>query len=120
MRLEQIPSQIAQLAEDYEVTERLTDASRKVSEVSGKVYDRMSTAGEAAKRGASMAYRAALEHPKTSIGGIIVAAALVGGVLWYLFGDWRKPPVQRRRAGTHRVRAGTERRRRSRGARAAA
>jgi hypothetical protein len=52
----------------------------------------------------------ALEHPRTSVAGIILAAALVGGLLWYMFGDSRRP-VQRRRTHT-RMRAGTERRRR--------
>ena len=120
MRLEQISERMADLAEKHEVPQHLEQASRTLGEVSGKVYDRLSVAGEAARRGAAMAYRTALEHPRTSIGAVIVAAALVGGVLWYVFGDWRKPPVQRRRAGTHRVRAGAERRRRTRSARAAA
>src|SRR5688572_17605989 len=80
MRLAQIPNRVVQLAQDCEVTERVTDASRKLGELSGKVYDRMSVAGETAKKGAAVAYRAALTHPKTSIGGIIIAAALVGGL----------------------------------------
>lgn len=112
MRLAEIPSRVAQLAEDCEVTEHLTDASRKV-------YDRMSAAGETARQGAIAAYRTALEHPKTSIGGVILAVALVGGALWYVFGNWRRTPVQRRRHGT-RMRAGTERRRKHRVARPAA
>ena len=49
----------------------------------------MSVAGEAARRHAMAAYRTALDHPRTSIGGIIIAA-LVGGLLWYMFGD--EPP----------------------------
>ena len=115
MRMADISSRAADLAERYEVPEHLNQASRKLSEVSEKVYDRMSTAGEAARRGALAAYRTALEHPKTSIGGIIIAAALVGGLLWYMFGDERRP-VQRRRAGASRLRAGTERRRKGRSA----
>jgi hypothetical protein len=112
MRLAQISNRAAQLSERYEVPEHLSSASRKLSEVSGKVYHGVSAAGEAARKGALAAYRAALAHPKTSIGGVIVAAALVGGLLWYLFGDPRRP-VQRRRTHT-RMRAGTERRRRGR------
>jgi hypothetical protein len=119
MRLERISNRVADLSERYQVPEHLEQASRKLGEVSEKVYDRMSMAGEAAKRGAAYAYRTALEHPKTSIGAIIVAAALVGGLLWYMFGDKRRP-VQRRRAGTSRVRAGAERRRKHRAARPAA
>ena len=120
MRLAQIPSQVAQLAEDYEVKDRLTDASRKLGEVSGKVYDKvydqMGVAGEAAyrsaRKGAVAAYHTALEHPRASIGGIILAAALIGGALWYVFGDWRRPQPHRRSGA--RVRARTERRKHSR------
>jgi hypothetical protein len=104
---EQVSNRVADLAEQYEVPERLNRA-----------YDKVSAAGEAARQGAMAAYRTALEHPKTSIGGLILAAALVGGLLWYMFGDERRP-VQRRRH-TSRVRAGTERRRKHRAARAAA
>lgn len=119
MRLALIPQRVSQLAEEYEVPERLNDASRKLGEVSEKVYDRMTVAGEAARKGTMAAYRTALEHPKTAIGGVILAAALVGGLLWYVFGDSRRP-VQRRRHTT-RMRAGAERRKRQRGgARAAA
>ena len=115
MRLEQISNRVANLAEKYEVPEQLNQASRKLGEVTEKVYDRMSVAGDAARRHAMAAYRTALEHPKSSIAGIVLAAAVVGGVLWYVFGDWRKPPVQRRRHGS-RVRAGAERRRKHRAA----
>lgn len=118
MRLARISNRAAELSERYELPEHLSNASRKLSEVSGKVYDRVSVAGEAARKGALVAYRAALAHPKTSIGGVIVAAALVGGLLWYMFGDWRRP-VQRRPSHT-RVRTRSERRRRSRAARPAA
>ena len=79
------------------------------------LYDSMSVAGEAARRHAMAAYRTALEHPRTSIGGMIIAAALVGGLLWYMFGDERRP-VQRRRRTASRVRAGSERRRKHRSA----
>jgi hypothetical protein len=116
MTLEQISNRMTDLSEKYRVPEHLEQASRTVGEVSEKVYDRMTAAGEAAKRGATMAYRAALEHPRTSAGGLIIAAALVGGALWFVFGNWRTPRVQRRRAGTTRVRAGTERRRKHRAA----
>jgi hypothetical protein len=111
MRLAQIPERVQQLSEQYEVPERLTDASKKA-------YHHLSAAGETARKGAMAAYRTALEHPRTSIGGIILAAALVGGLLWYMFGDASRP-VQRRRSGT-RMRAGAERRKRHRAARATA
>lgn len=115
MRLAQLTNRAAELSEKYEVPEHLDNASRKLSEVSGKVYDSMSVAGEAARRHAMAAYRTALDHPRTSIGGIIIAAALVGGLLWYMFGDERRP-VQRRRRTSSRVRAGMERRRKHRSA----
>jgi hypothetical protein len=105
MRLAQISNRAAELSEQYRVPEHLNNASRKVSEVSGKVYERASVAGEAARRGAIAAYRTALDHPKTSVGAIIVAAALVGGLLWWMFGDERQP-VQRRRSHA-RVRSGS-------------
>ena len=41
----------------------------------------------------------ALEHPRTSAAaGIILAAAIVGGVLWYIFGTRAPGAAQRRRA----------------------
>jgi hypothetical protein len=110
---------LEKLAEKYQVPEHLNAASQKLGEVSEKVYDRVTLASEAAKRGAAAAYRAALDNPKTSIAGVVLAAALIGGALWFVFGDWRKVPVQRRRHGT-RVRAGSERRRKGRAARPAA
>lgn len=116
MRLAHITNRANELSEKYELPEHLDNASRRLSEVSGKVYDRMSVAGEAARRHAMAAYRTALEHPKTSIGGVIIAAALVGGLLWYMFGDERRPVQRRRRSTGSRVRAGTERRRKQRSA----
>lgn len=113
MTLTQLTNRAAELSHKYELPEHLDNASRKLSEVSGKVYDNMGLAGEAARRHAMAAYRTALEHPRTSIGGMIIAAALVGGLLWYMFGDERRPVQRRRRAGS-RVRAGTERRRKHR------
>jgi hypothetical protein len=98
---------------------RLASVTEQVRPVSEKLYDRMSAAGEAVCEGAQVAYRAALDHPKTSIGGLILAAGLVAGALWYVFGDWR--PASRRGTAA-RVRAGTRNahRRRARAARAAA
>lgn len=120
MRLAQLTNRAAEraaeLSEKYELPEHLDHASRKLSEVSGKVYDSMSVAGDAARRHAMAAYRTALEHPRTSIGGMIIAAALVGGLLWYMFGDERRPVQRRRRSTGSRVRAGTERRRKHRSA----
>jgi hypothetical protein len=111
-RVADLSDRVADLSEKYEVPEKL-------GRVSEKVYDGVSVASQAARKGAIAAYRTALEHPRASVGGIIIAAALVGGVLWYVFGNWRKTPIQRRRAPA-RVRAASERRRRSRAARAAA
>jgi hypothetical protein len=115
MRLAEISNRAAELSEQYEVPKHLDNASRKISEVSSKVYDQLGAAGDVARKGAVAAYRTALEHPKTSIGGVIIAAALVGGLLWYMFGNARRP-VQRRRTHT-KVRAGSERRRKPRPAR---
>ena len=119
MRLAEITNRAAELSEQYEVPKHLDTASRKLSEVSSKVYDQLGVAGEAARKGAAAAYRTALDHPRTSIGGIVIAAALVGGLLWYMFGNQRRP-VQRRRNHGPRVRAGAERRRKSRASRPAA
>ena len=118
MRLAEISNRAAALSEQYEVPKHLDNASRKISEVSSKVYDQLGVAGDAARKTAAAAYRTALDNPKTSIGGVIIAAALVGGLLWYMFGSERRP-VQRRRTHT-RVRAGSERRRKPRAARPAA
>jgi hypothetical protein len=101
MRLAQVSNRVADLSEQYEVPEKLHRMSEKIS-------DGMSVAGQAARQGALRAYHAALENPKTSIGGVILAAALVGGLLWFMFGDERRP-VQRRRKGA-RASAGAERR----------
>jgi len=112
MRLAEISNRAAELSDQYEVPKHLDNASRKLSEVSSKVYDQLGVAGQAARKGAEAAYRTALDYPKTSIAGIVLAAALVGGLLWFMFGDERRP-VQRRRVHS-RVRAGTERRRKPR------
>jgi len=74
-----------------------------------QVPQRVRAAGETARQGAHTAYRMALDHPRASTAaGIILAAALAGGVLWFMFGDSRRP-VERRRKG-QRVRAVSERR----------
>jgi len=109
MRLQQVSNRVAELSEQYQVPDKLNRAYESA-------YEKMSTASDAARRGAMAAYRTALEHPKTSIGGMIIAAALVGGLLWYMFGDERRPVQRRRRSSGSRVRAGTERRRKSRSA----
>jgi len=112
MRLAEVSNRVAELSEKYEVPQKL-------NRVSEKVHDQMSVAGDAARRGATIAYRAALEHPRTAIGGVILAAVLVGGALWYVFGEWRRTAAPRRRHAT-RVRGGAERRRKPRQARASA
>ena len=73
-----------------------------------EVPGRLSALSERSRRGAHAAYHIAREHPGSSIAGAVLAATLVGGLLWYVFGD-PKRPVERRRA---RVRAASERRRR--------
>jgi hypothetical protein len=99
MRLAEVPRRLNEVAERYQVPERLR------------------AAGETACQSAEAAYRAALNHPKTSIGGILIAAALVGGLLWYLFGNERQQQERQPRA---RVRAGGSHRRRAKASRAAA
>ena len=112
MRLADVSTRLSEVSERYQVPERLSAASEKVREG-------MHAAGDAAYRGAYSAYSLARAYPKTSIGGAIAAAAIIGGVLYYLFGRGGSQPVQRRRSHT-RVRAGGERRRKQRTARAAA
>jgi hypothetical protein len=103
MRLAEVSNRLSEVAERFQVPERISAASQKI-------HEGMSHAGHAARQGAHVAYRMAREHPATSIASAVVAAALIGGVLWYLFGDPRHP-VERRRRGA-RVRAVSERRRR--------
>jgi hypothetical protein len=108
-RLTEAPARLSELSERYQVPERVSAASQKM-------YEGMSAAGESARRGAHAAYQRAREYPRASVAGALVAAALIGGALWYLFGD-PKRPVERRRRGA-RVRAVSERRRRHPRARA--
>jgi hypothetical protein len=86
---------------------RFASVVDKVGPAYNKVAEKV-VAGPAVRHGAEAAYRMALKHPKTSIGGAILAAAVIGGLLWYMFGNSRQP-VQRRRTGP-RVRAVSERR----------
>src|SRR5262245_5992080 len=102
MTLADVSSRLSDISERYRVPERVSAASQKV-------YEGMSAAGEAASKGAEAAYRYARANPRTSLGAVIVAVALVGGALWFVFGHERKPLQRRRRVA--RVRAGTERRR---------
>jgi hypothetical protein len=101
MRFAEVTKEVA-----GQLSNQLNEASERY-----QVPQRLRAAGDTARRGAEHAYRYALEHPRTSAAaGIVLAAAIVGGVLWYLFGDSRRP-VERRRKGT-RVRAVTEKRKR--------
>jgi hypothetical protein len=101
MRLAEVPSRLNEVSEKYQVPQRLR------------------AAGEAVCESANSAYRVALNHPRTSAtAGVVLAAALIGGVLWYLFHDRRRSTPERS-SGT-RTRAGQERRKRTKGARAAA
>ncbi|HEX7217589.1 MAG TPA: hypothetical protein VF280_00055 [Burkholderiales bacterium] len=115
MNLANMANRVNEVAQRYQVPERLDTAKETISDLSGRMAERVSAAGQQAYQ---TAYRYARENPRASIASAVVAAMLVGGLLWYMFGD-RKNPVQRRRPG-NRVRAGTERRRRHRGARASA
>ena len=111
MNLANMANRVNEVAQRYQVPERLDTAKETISDLSGRMAERMSAASQTA-------YRYARENPRTSVASAIVAAMLVGGLLWYMFGD-RNHPVQRRRPG-NRVRAGTERRRHHRGARPSA
>ena len=113
-RLSDVSNRLSEVSERYQVPERVSAASQKVAE---GVSAGVSAASEAARRGAKVAYHFARENPRTSIGAAVVAAAMVGGLLWYLFADPERP-VERRRKGV-RVRARTERRRRHAGRAAA-
>ena len=103
MTLAEVSNRLSEVAERYQVPERVSAASQKI-------HEGMGYAGDAARRGAQVAYGIAREYPRASVASALVAAALIGGALWYLFGD-PKRPVERRRRGA-RVRAVSERRRR--------
>jgi hypothetical protein len=101
----EVSNQLNEASERYQVPQRLRYAGETARETA-----RM--ASETARRGAEHAYRMALEHPRTSAAaGIILAAAIVGGVLWYIFGNESTEPrrTRRVRAGTGRKRAKTTR-----------
>lgn len=106
MRLADVQSRLSEVSDRYQVPERFNTASQKVREG-------VHAASDAAYRGAHAAFQMAREHPKSTVGAAIAAAAIIGGVLWYLFADKRHEPVQRRRSPS-RVRAGAERRRKHR------
>jgi hypothetical protein len=131
MTLAEVSNRLSEVAERYQVPERVSVASQKLYEgmstageaarkgavVAGEAARKGAVvAGEAARRGAHAAYQIAHEYPRASVASALVAAALIGGALWYLFGD-PKRPVERRRRGA-RVRAVSERRRRHARARA--
>lgn len=106
MRLAEVTKEVSdhlnEVSERYHVPERLRVASDTARRGANAAY-------EHAYRGARNAYQMALEHPRTSAAaGIVVAAAIVGGVLWYIFGNQRQQEPRRQRT---RVRAGTARRR---------
>lgn len=111
MKFADVATRVNEVAQRYQMPERIDAAKETINDFSGRMAERMSAAGQTA-------YRLARENPRASIASAVVAAMLVGGLLWYMFGD-RRNPVQRRRAG-NRVRAGTERRRRHRGSRPSA
>jgi hypothetical protein len=106
MTLADVTNRLNEVSERYEIPERVSVATQKVREG-------VHAAGDAAYRGAYSAYEFARAHPRSTIGGAIAAAMIIGGVLYYLFGDKRHTPVQRRKAPS-RVRAGAERRRKHR------
>src|SRR5262245_26423699 len=86
------------------------EAANQLNEVSERyqVPQRLRSARDTAYRGAEQAYRLAMENPRASAAaGALLAVAIVGGVLWYVFG--RERAVEPRQ--TRRVRAGTGRKR---------
>ena len=112
MRLAQVPERLASLAEEHQVAERLQHAGNVAGKAATEGARYAREGARYAREGARYAYHVALDHPRTSAGAIAVAAALVGGVLWYIFRDRRRPAARRPAA---RVRAGTERRVRAHG-----
>jgi hypothetical protein len=109
MRLAEVTKDVAgqlnDVSERYQVPQRLRYAGETAREAARR-------ASETARRGAEHAYHYALEHPRASAAaGVVLAAAIVGGVLWYIFGGQREQPRQSRRvrAGTGRKRAKTTR-----------
>jgi hypothetical protein len=112
MRLAEVSSRLSDVSERYKVPERVHAGMNMASEAA---HTGMSMASEAARKGADVAYRVVREYPRTSAtAGAIVAAALIGGLLWYMFGDPRRPVERRRKP--QRVRAKTERRTRAKAA----
>jgi len=101
-----VADQLNDVSERYQVPQRLQMARETARRGAQVAYDN-------AYRGAQHAYRVAMEHPRTSAAaGVILAAAIVGGVLWYIFGSERAQPRRPRarvRAGTGRKRARTTR-----------
>jgi hypothetical protein len=100
---------------------KLAEVPRRLNEVSEQyqIPQRLRAVGETACESAQSAYHMALKHPRTSAtAGIALAAALIGGVLWYLFHDRRTSSPQRSQAT--RARTGAERRKRAKSARQAA
>jgi hypothetical protein len=96
-----VADQLNDVSERYQVPQRLQMARETARRGAHVAYDN-------AYRGAQHAYRVALEHPRASAAaGVILAAAIVGGVLWYIFGSEREQQPRRSR----RVRAGTGRKR---------
>ena len=101
-----VADQLNDVSERYQVPKRLRVAQDMARRGAQVAYDN-------AYRGARSAYRVALENPRASAAaGVILAAAIVGGVLWYIFGSERQQPRKPRarvRAGTGRKRARTTR-----------
>lgn len=101
----EVPNYLNEVSERYQVPQRLRYAGETARETA-------QIASERARRAAQHAYQLALEHPRTSAAaGVILAAAIVGGVLWYIFGGEREEQrrARRVRAGTGRKRAKTTR-----------
>ena len=96
-----VADQLNDVSERYQVPQRLRVAGDMARRGAQTAYDN-------AYRGARSAYRVALDNPRASAAaGVILAAAIVGGMLWYIFG--RETEQEPRR--TRRVRAGTGRKR---------
>ena len=109
MRLAEVTRDVAEhlndVSERYQVPQRLQMAKESARRSAQVAYDN-------AYRGAQQAYRVAMENPRASAAaGVVLAAAIVGGVLWYIFGRQNEQPrrTRRVRAGTGRKRARTTR-----------
>jgi hypothetical protein len=102
MTLAEVSTRLNEVSDRYHVPERLRLAGDTARKGANVAYD-------SARKGANAAYHLALEHPRASMAaGAVLAVAVIGGVLWTIFGHSRlerRQPRQRVRAGSGKRRA---------------